>query len=98
VNSFAWWAQLGSNQRPLACKASALTTELCTHAVTPVAGSIGHDRASVPVLGAASSQREPEETSLIWRLADPGGAAVPAKNLGQRELNLLSQPRRHTEI
>jgi hypothetical protein len=21
---FAWWAQLGSNQRPLACKASAL--------------------------------------------------------------------------
>lgn len=27
---FGWWAHLGSNQGPLACKASALTAELCT--------------------------------------------------------------------
>jgi len=25
VKSFAWWAQLGSNQRPLACKAKTAT-------------------------------------------------------------------------
>jgi|APSaa5957512622_1039677.scaffolds.fasta_scaffold18694_3 hypothetical protein len=26
-----WWAVLGSNQRPLACKANALPTELTAH-------------------------------------------------------------------
>lgn len=46
----------------------------------------------------AETQREPEETSQSWRSADPGGAAAPAQNLGQRELNLLSQPRRHAKI
>ena len=26
-----WWEQQGSNLRPLACKASALPAELCSH-------------------------------------------------------------------
>ena len=47
---------------------------------------------------ATGSQREPEETGQSWRSADPGGAAGPAQNLGQRELNLLSQTRRHTQL
>jgi hypothetical protein len=57
-----------------------------------------HQAAASPPTEQAETQREPEETSQSWRSADPGGAAAPAQNLGQRELNLLSQPRRHAKI
>ena len=94
------WAQLGSNQRPLACKASALPL---SYAPWPRAqGSPGASSAatgaSVPAAGRLPEVTFERITPSAGKLADSGGSAGPAEDPRERQLDLLGQTWRLPEV
>jgi hypothetical protein len=99
---FLGWAQLGSNQRPLACKASALPLSYAPPAarrgnlgVTDVTGP-----AYLPLRPARRSRqtgRRPAAKRCQAGLTDPGGLTGPAQDPRQRQFHLFGQARRLAE-
>jgi hypothetical protein len=98
VKSFAWWAQLGSNQRPLACKASALPLSYAPSPRAPVfrVGN-GCNRGQRTRSGSPEAAPAAPDLSRDRQLADPGRPARPPEDPGERRLYLLGQPGRLAE-
>ena len=81
---FYEWAVLGSNQRPPACRAGALPTELTARARDHIKGSVTPDGVSPPA-GARSARRARRTQSPFAPVAEcydpvrrPSGRSLPA--------------------